>query len=520
MDNHETDTNQAKENDCASLDKNTVQEIDKVNSKNINKNDANINIFLIVCIVGVSLGILLEILNVQNRNKGVQRPKYWVYSAYSDVDNKNGILKHVHLVLDRYGYEKSTNTSTWNLLWSHDYPFRVLYPNLHKLKPHQKVNHFPGTGFITNKVDLATSESEYIPKAFKLPQNKKEFLEYASKNKNALFLEKHNQHRGIFIKNVSEIDLSSGKSFVQEYLQKPYLVDGHKFDIGVYVVLTSVDPLRVYWYKGDVLFRYCPAKYYPFDPKNLDKYVVGDDYLPTWEVPSLAQPYTALGFSMKNAFDLYARSKGDNPTKMWEEVKKAIAEVFVKKEKHIIEALKHYPSSDNFFEMMRVDLVVDEKLRVYLLEANMSPNLSSAHYPPNQLLYEQVLYNLFSITGVGTLVNRHKDPNQSDQAATNMVSSQKNIAVWGEECSTVCKDNCEARLLCRLCRPCISTKLRNSLLKAHREYLHQGDFRRLYPPAMKPNTIDEEALQNLSEMNKLQHLWYQGKCNEDVSWCA
>lgn len=72
----------------------------------------------------------------------------------------------------------------------------------------------------------------------------------------------------------------------------------------------------------------------------------------------------------------------------------------------------------------------------------------------------------------------------SDQAATNMVSSQKNIAVWGEECSTVCKDNCEAHPICRLCRPCISTKLRNSLLKAHREYLHQGDFRRLYPPAM------------------------------------
>ncbi|XP_063828811.1 probable tubulin polyglutamylase ttll-15 [Ostrinia nubilalis] len=520
MDNHESDTNQAKENNkFTSSHKNTAQEIDKISSKNIKK-DANINIFLIVCIVGVSLGILLEILNVQNRNNGVQRPKYWVYSAHSDVDNKNGILKHVHLVLDRYGYEKSTNTSSWNLLWSHDYPFRVLYPNLHRLKPYQKVNHFPGTGFITNKVDFATSNSKYIPKAFKLPQNKKEFLEYASKNKDALFVEKHNQHRQIFIKNVSEIDLSSGRSFVQEYLQKPYLVDGHKFDIGVYVVLTSVDPLRVYWYKGDVLFRYCPAKYYPFDPKNLDKYVVGDDYLPTWEVPSLAHPYTALGFSMKNAFDHYARSKGDDPSKMWEDVKKAVAEVFINKEKHIIEALKSYPSSDNFFEMMRVDLVVDENLKVHLLEANMSPNLSSAHYPPNQLLYEQVLYNLFSITGVGTIINRHKDPNQSDQAAANMVSSQKNIAVWGDECSTVCKDNCESLPVCALCKPCISSKLRNSLLKAHGEYLHQGDFRRLFPPAMKQNTMDEEALQNLSEMNKLQHLWYQGKCNEDVSWCS
>lgn len=56
--------------------------------------------------------------------------------------------------------------------------------------------------------------------------------------------------------------------------------------------------------------------------------------------------------------------------------------------------------------MMRFDLVLDEDFKVYLLEANMSPNLSSAHFPPNQLLYEQVLYSLFSITGVGNQVLR------------------------------------------------------------------------------------------------------------------
>lgn len=143
------------------------------------------------------------------------------------------------------------------MLWSHDYPFRALYPNLHRLKQSQRVNHFPGTGFITNKVDLATSDSKYIPKAFKLPKDKDEFLRYAHKNRKALFLEKHNQHRGVYLKNVSEIDLKSGESFVQEYVQKPFLVDGHKFDIGVYVALTSVNPLRVYYYKGDILFRYC-----------------------------------------------------------------------------------------------------------------------------------------------------------------------------------------------------------------------------------------------------------------------
>lgn len=234
----------------------------KESTKLNQKESSNVNLFLVICIIGVTLGILLEIINVQSRRrKEFDKRKYWVYSAYSDVDNRHGLLKHVHNVLESLNYEKSSNKTSWHLLWSHDYPFRALYPNLHRLKPHQRVNHFPGTGFITNKVDLATSDSKFIPKAFKLPKNKGEFLKYASENKNALFLEKHNQHRGIHMRNVSEIDVSSGERFVQEYMQNPFLVDGHKFDIGVYVVLTSVNPLRVYWYKGDVLFRYYYAVY-------------------------------------------------------------------------------------------------------------------------------------------------------------------------------------------------------------------------------------------------------------------
>lgn len=57
------------------------------------------------------------------------------------------------------------------------------------------------------------------------------------------------------------------------------------------------------------LFRYCPSKYYPFDAKDLDKYVIGDDYLPTWEVPSLAPLYTAMGFGMKDSFEAYVREQ-------------------------------------------------------------------------------------------------------------------------------------------------------------------------------------------------------------------
>lgn len=56
--------------------------------------------------------------------------------------------------------------------------------------------------------------------------------------------------------------------------------------------------------------RYCTEKYYPFDSKNLKKYVIGDDYLPTWEVPSLKKLYAELGYSMKDSFDAYVQKMG------------------------------------------------------------------------------------------------------------------------------------------------------------------------------------------------------------------
>lgn len=269
----------------------------------------------------------------------IKRPTYWIYGKSSNEAH----LKHVKNVLDRIGYEKVTNETTdWDLLWAHDYPFRVLYPKLHNLKAHQKVNHFPGCGFLTNKVDLATTQLDSIPKSFRLPEDREQFMQYAENNPEKMFVQKHNQHRHINIKPVKEINYNDNDTFVQEYIDNPLLVDGHKFDIGVYVIITSVNPLRAYIYKGDILFRYCPQKYYPFDAKNVDKYIVGDDYLPVWDVPSLAPFYNGLRFGMKDSFDAYVRSKNRDPSVIWEQVEEAIRAILLNKEKHIVNAVKRF----------------------------------------------------------------------------------------------------------------------------------------------------------------------------------
>ena len=61
---------------------------------------------------------------------------------------------------------------------------------------------------------------------------------------------------------------------VCEYVNNPLLLDGYKFDLRVYVALTSINPLRVYIYE-DGLARFATQKYHLGSNGNLkqQKYV-------------------------------------------------------------------------------------------------------------------------------------------------------------------------------------------------------------------------------------------------------
>jgi hypothetical protein len=91
-----------------------------------------------------------------------------------------GYLKHVIDIFQRVGYQVVNGSAgdQWDVLWAHDYPFG--HQLTHALQPHQRVNHFPGCGFITNKVSLATSDLLHVPKAFHIPNQVNEFLQYVS----------------------------------------------------------------------------------------------------------------------------------------------------------------------------------------------------------------------------------------------------------------------------------------------------------------------------------------------------
>ena len=60
-----------------------------------------------------------------------------------------------------------------------------------------------------------------------------------------------------------------GTCVAQQYLKKPLLIDGLKFDLRIYILVASVDPLEMYAFK-DGLVRLCTQEYVKPSRENQD----------------------------------------------------------------------------------------------------------------------------------------------------------------------------------------------------------------------------------------------------------
>jgi tubulin polyglutamylase TTLL5 len=61
------------------------------------------------------------------------------------------------------------------------------------------------------------------------------------------------------IDDISEVNVDD-TSVISKYITNPLLINGHKFDLRIYVVVTSFEPLRVYIYK-EGLARFASEQY-------------------------------------------------------------------------------------------------------------------------------------------------------------------------------------------------------------------------------------------------------------------
>ena len=144
---------------------------------------------------------------------------------------------------------------------------------LGKMKSYQRTNHFPGMYALARKNLLAKNLSamqKYFPKEFGffprtwvLPVDMKSFKEQFNFKKAKTFIIKPEascQGKGIFLTRNFDW-FQAGEHYVaQRYLHKPFVIDNLKFDLRIYVLITSVIPLRIFIYKEGIA-RFATQEY-------------------------------------------------------------------------------------------------------------------------------------------------------------------------------------------------------------------------------------------------------------------
>jgi tubulin monoglycylase TTLL15 len=312
----------------------------------------------------------------------------------------------------------------WDLLWSYDYHNEIPI-DFSKVNYYQKVNHIPGNFVLCMKDNLAVNtDSRFIPKAF---NNSASLQAFADEHPEARFVQKLWSNRGVELKSADEIDFKvfgpGYKYFAQLYVENPLLLDGRKFDFGVYVLVTSIDPLRIYYYNKNTLIRMCEQKYNPDNYDDVDSYVISDACLFPWEVDALSVYYNK-SFTYKEAMNAYFTKKGYDMGKVWREVETAIREIVLEKEysfiywvrssrhqQHFIYSIlfqtKQYNFKYSFFELYRFDFMLDAEANLYLIEINQSPNVNpSEKLWRDQRMFESLLFDVFTLLGIGRYVKR------------------------------------------------------------------------------------------------------------------
>ena len=127
-----------------------------------------------------------------------------------------------------------------------------------------------GTARNLNRMLMAVGKDyKFFPRTFLLPADYTELKkEFGDKNRgNKTFIVKPSQGcqgTGIMLtRSLDQIDPNE-PNIVQRYMHRPHLLDGYKYDLRLYVLLSSIEPLRIFLFR-EGLVRVCTEKYAPLE---------------------------------------------------------------------------------------------------------------------------------------------------------------------------------------------------------------------------------------------------------------
>ena len=270
---------------------------------------------------------------------------------------------------------------------------------LSKMKHYQRINHFPGMYLISRKNYLAVNlgklrkyypeDYSFFPRTWVFPCDNCDLKNYMQSSKQAYFIVKPEascQGRGIFItKKIDEISPNE-RYVVQEYISHPYLIDDLKFDLRIYVLVTCCDPLRIFIHE-EGLTRFATEVYEKPTIKNSElMYMHLTNYAINRMNPNFInnkhQNHDNIGHkrSLKSTYD-YLEEQGHDVIALKNEIDDIIIKTLCAVQPNLSHHYYACQPEDYCkamcFEILGFDIILDDKLKPYVLEVNHSPSFNT-----------------------------------------------------------------------------------------------------------------------------------------------
>lgn len=311
--------------------------------------------------------------------------------AYNSVNNALG-----------YAGFAQTDANNWNVLWS-----APLKPeNLEKFDSYKHCNHFAGTwnlgrkDFMYRHINLLQREFgdqfNFCPKTWILPFDYSAFQTERKESEGLhklWILKPANSACGNGIRLInrrSKLPKASKEQYVvSKYLMRPHLIHSHKYDMRIYVLVTSYDPLTIYVYQeGLVRFatqaystknkgsKFCHLTNFAVNKKN-KKFVKPKSTNPN-QPSGEEEEENSSKWSLSTLRAWFKREGLDFET-IWVKIKDMIVKTCLSVEHILAYNLSRAGHGRRLcYEIFGFDVILDHNLRPWLLEVNTLPSLSSS----------------------------------------------------------------------------------------------------------------------------------------------
>jgi len=185
------------------------------------------------------------------------------------------------------------------------------------------------------------------------------------------------------------------KSVVQEYIMRPLLIGGYKCDVRLYVCVTCTNPLTIYMYR-EGLTRFATKKYDISDLTSLFSHLTNaslNKLSPEYETEK-----DMIGSGCKwtlAQLRKHLAREGKSDWLMWQKIMSIVVLTIVGE----VYKSGSFPQVGRCFDFFGFDILIDEDLKPWLLEVNVSPGLSGDS-EVDEIVKKPLLNQLFDLMGL------------------------------------------------------------------------------------------------------------------------